>query len=148
MPNLNLIDSIIDDKPVNLSIIKGKSWNNPVIILKLNYPTDIDYSSWTPKATIRDNYKSLPNNEIVEFDFLPLSFYVDTGDNNKTKLLVVPYLTYDKTKDLEPTEYQGEENKLKVGKAYVWDLELVSPDQSTVIAVIDASFVRIKYEVT
>lgn len=148
MPNLNLIDSIIDDKPVNLSIIRGKSWNNPINILNIRFPSDVDYSSWTARGTVRDNYKSLPNNEVVQFDFLPLIFYVDIEDDNKTKLLIVPYLTYDKTKDLQPTEYQGEENKLKVGKAYVWDLELVSPDLSIVIPVIDASWVRIKYEVT
>lgn len=148
MPNLNLIDSIIDDKPVNLSIIRGKSWNNPINILNIRFPSDVDYSSWTARGTVRDNYKSLPNNEVVQFDFLPLIFYVDIEDDNKTKLLIVPYLPLEKTESLPVTEYQGEENKLRIGKAYVWDLELVSPDQSIVIPVIDASWVRIKYEVT
>jgi hypothetical protein len=125
----------------NFALIRGKSWNIPNNLLVIKYPSDLDLSSWTAEAIVRDNYKSLNGNAIVSFDFEPLIY-------DGEFLLIKPYLPLAKTQNLPVTPYQGDKNRLRLPNCFLWDLELTNSSQDIVISVIEASFVQIKDEVT
>jgi hypothetical protein len=132
------IFDLIDD----FSITQGKSYNKPISDWIISHSCDIDLSAWTPRASIRADYKDrLPTEKLVDFDFDPLVVF-------EGKLLIHPYLPVSKTLELSPTIYQDKVKQLKTPYCYVWDLEIYNQAEDVVISIIETSLVRVKHEVT
>lgn len=100
-----------------------------------------NYSLYTPRAQIRDNYLSEGGALFAEFSFLPLTY---DGVEDKTSISLT--LTDEQTSALPITRYQGD-GTLSVRTALVYDVELESP-AGDMVKVLEASFVQVKPEVT
>lgn len=111
----------------------------------ISFSYEGDYSSWSPKSQIRNNY--LVNNGLIlaEFSFLPLAYNSITD-----KTTITLSLKADITSSLPITNYQGSENVTPtVNNCLVYDVELIDPNDITnVIKLVDPSFIQVIPEVT
>jgi len=122
----------------NLAVVQGKTF-------QLTTLWEGDISTWTARAKIRDNYKYEAGTELAAFAFLPLVYPVpNTNEVDCTSITMV--LPAAVTEDLFVTKYQGREEDLRIGRAFVWDLEIVSPDDE--VRGLEAGWVQVKPEVT
>lgn len=122
----------------DLAIRQGASYT-----LTLQY--EGDFSNWFPKSQIRDNYLEQGGLVLAEFNFLPLSYNLET---NKTQITLS--LKADITSNLPATQFQGKETETpSINNTYIFDIELTDPNDNTnIIKVIDPSFVQVIPEVT
>jgi len=103
-----------------------------------------DYSLWTPRATIRDNYKELSGAILATFAFNTPVYPVVVDAVNYTAFRI--FLTALQTEGLLMTTFQGKPSNLKIGKAYVWDFEIESGTGE--VLGLDSGWVQVKPEVT
>lgn len=103
-----------------------------------------DYSLWTPRATIRDNYKESSGAILATFSFNAPVYPVDIETVSYTAFRM--FLPATDTALLPMTIFQGKQSNLKIGKAYVWDFEIQS--SAGEVLGLDAGWVQVKPEVT
>ena len=102
-----------------------------------------DYSSWIPKAQIRNDY--LGNGELLasfEFDL--------TYDANEDSTKIIMFIKGGITKLLPVTEFQALTNQSpSKSNCLLYDVELIDPnDSQNIVKVIESSFIQVKPEVT
>lgn len=116
---------------------------------------DGDYTGYTPRGQIRDKYAAQGGIIKATFIFHPLVYTVTTLPN-ATQIqgtVVYPHLTSDITKTLDwygsgmKTRFSQIEPPIPGVNVWVYDIELVSPDQSTVFRVLQG-FVEVSLEAT
>lgn len=122
----------------DLAIKKGGTFTLPLTISG-------DYSTWTPRSEIRDNYLDDNGAIITSFTILPLTYDSVT---NKTKIILE--LKGSITTTLPVTEYQGLVGQIaSVENCLVYDIELVDPNDATnIMKLVDPSFIQVTPEVT
>lgn len=104
-----------------------------------------DYTLWTPKGQIRNNYYDLGGEIIAEFEFKSPE-YISFRDIT----IFRPYLKANITRDIPITLYQGLTNQtLKIPDCLVYNLVLLNPlDSQDIFSFIDSSFIQVKAGVT
>lgn len=99
-----------------------------------------NYSGYTAKGEIRDNYLHAAGVVLATFGFGTLVY---NATDDKTDIPLI--LTYTQTALLPVTKYQGTGSP-SVNNALVYDIELT--DTVEVVPVVDASFVQVKPQAT
>lgn len=123
---LHLTDT--DNTPKRYAIQQGATFSSLQIVL-----VNVDYTAWTPRGQIRDNYISRGGTVQAQFSFFPLQLGSLTIDGDeKVGTILRPFLSAYQTSLLdwsEITPRQSTTERAVVGKnVWVYDLQVVSPD--------------------